>query len=297
MVYLYYRDEIGGLFSRMEMKDDGLAGDDQAMDGIYGASISSSSANLDYYVYAENDSAGTFSPSNAAYNFYEIRKEKQLVINEFCASNATITSDENGDFEDWIEIYNNADTSINLLGYTLSDDINDLRKWSFPDISISPDEYTLVWADNDDDGPLHASFKLASGGEAVYLSLNGEIVDEIIFGGQTTDITYGRYLNGTGPFTLMEASPNAVNDGRRLDIKRIEENIINVFPNPVAEKVFVESDMSGELKIINSQGKMLYKGLVNVGLNTYEVVNLRNGVYFIILYNGQNRITKKLLKL
>ena len=155
----------------------------------------------------------------------------------------------------------------------------------------------MVWADNDDDGPLHASFKLASGGEAVYLSLNGEIVDEIIFGGQTTDITYGRYLNGTGPFTLMEASPNAVNDGRRLDIKRIEENIINVFPNPVAEKVFVESDMSGELKIINSQGKMLYKGLVNVGLNTYEVANLRNGVYFIILYNGQNRITKKLLKL
>ena len=95
----------------------------------------------------------------------------------------------------------------------------------------------------------------------------------------------------------MEASPNAVNDGRRLDIKRIEENIINVFPNPVTEKVFVESDMSGELKIINSQGKMLYKGLVNVGLNTYEVANLRNGVYFIILYNGQNRITKKLLKL
>ena len=55
--------------------------------------------------------------------------------------------------------------------------------------------------------------------------------------------------------------------------------------------------MSGELKIINSQGKVLSKGLVNVGLNTYEVANLRNGVYFIILYNGQNRITKKLLKL
>jgi len=95
-VYLYYRDQIGGLFSRMEMKDDGLSGDDQALDGIYGAEVSSSSANFDYYIYAENDSSGTFLPSNAAHNFYQIREVKQLVINEFCASNSNVIADEDG---------------------------------------------------------------------------------------------------------------------------------------------------------------------------------------------------------
>jgi len=298
MVYLYYREEIGGLFSRMEMKDDGLAGDDQAMDGIYGASISSSSANLDYYVYAENDSAGTFSPSNAAYNFYEIREVKQLVINEFCASNSTIISDENGQFEDWIEIFNNGDTTINLLGYFLSDDINDLGQWGLPEISIAAGEYALIWADNDEeDGILHTNFKLASGGEAIYLSNGGEIRDEVTFGGQASDITSGRYPNGTGPFVLMEPTPEAFNSGKRLSVNEVTAAEIKVFPNPANNRLFVESDMVGNIEIINSQGQVLLKDKATKGLSEYDIGNFQTGIYFVILHNNQIIISKKLLKL
>jgi len=298
VVYLYYRDEIGGLFNRMEMKDDGLAGDDQAMDGIYGASISSSSANLDYYMYAENDSAGTFSPSNAAYNFYEIREVKQLVINEFCASNSTILSDENGQFEDWIELFNNGDTTFNLLGYFLSDDINDLGQWSLPEISIASGEYALIWADNDEEeGLLHANFKLSSGGDAIYLSKRGEILDEVIFGGQTTDVTSGRYPNGTGPFVLMEPTPDAFNSGSRLSVKKVAAAEIKVFPNPANNRLFVESDVEGTIEIINSQGQVLLKDKATKGLSEYDISSFQTGVYFVILHNNQSVINKKLLKI
>lgn len=295
-VYLYYRDQIGGLFSRMEMKDDGLSGDDQALDGIYGAEVSSSSANFDYYIYAENDSSGTFLPSNAAHNFYQIREVKQLVINEFCASNSNVIADEDGEYDDWVELYNNGDTAINLLGYTLSDDVDELNKWSFPNLSIGAGEYLLVWADIDD-GALHASFKLSSGGESIYLSRNGEVVDGITFGGQTTDITYGRYPNGTGSFTLMEATPNAINDGKRLSVSEMPTGRISIFPNPVTNELHLESNLEGEIQIINSQGQILLSGSAVKGLNRYNLSSLATGVYFVILRNDENKFTKKLLKL
>lgn len=295
-VYLYYRDQIGGLFSRMEMKDDGLSGDDQALDGIYGAEVSSSSANFDYYIYAENDSSGTFLPSNAAHNFYQIREVKQLVINEFCASNSNVIADEDGEYDDWVELYNNGDTAINLLGYTLSDDVDELNKWSFPNLSIGAGEYLLVWADSYD-GALHASFKLSSGGESIYLSRNGEVVDGITFGGQTTDITYGRYPNGTGSFTLMEATPNAINDGKRLSVSEMPTGRISIFPNPVTNELHLESNLEGEIQIINSQGQILLSGSAVKGLNRYNLSSLATGVYFIILRNEENKFTKKLLKL
>ena len=295
-VYLYYRDQIGGLFSRMEMKDDGLSGDDQVLDGIYGAEVSSSSTNFDYYIYAENDSSGTFLPSNAAHNFYQIREVKQLVINEFCASNSNIIADEDGEYDDWVELYNNGDTAINLLGYTLSDDVDELNKWSFPNLSIGAGEYLLVWADSYD-GALHASFKLSSGGESIYLSRNGEVVDGITFGGQTTDITYGRYPNGTGSFTLMEATPNAINDGKRLSVSEMPTGRISIFPNPVTNELHLESNLEGEIQIINSQGQILLSGSAVKGLNRYNISSLATGVYFVILRNEENKFTKKLLKL
>ena len=296
-VYLYYRDQSGARFSRVEMMDDGLAGDDQAMDGIFGAVVPTTGKNIDYYIYAENDSSGTFSPTNAAYNFYEIREVKQLVINEFCASNTSVIADENGDYEDWIEIYNNGDTSINLLEYSLSDDLNDLDKWKFPDTTLASNAYILVWADNDEDnGSMHASFKLASGGEAIYLSYNGEVVDEIIFGGQTTDLTTGRYPNGTGPFILMEATPAAFNDGHRVSVSTKDKPTFSIFPNPVNGRFYVESDMSGSATLMNTQGQTISTTKINKGINTLDASQLASGMYFLTIRNESTLLSKKITK-
>ena len=296
-VYLFYRNKIGGLFTKVEMKDDGISGDEQAIDGIYGINIPVLTKNLDYYIYAENDSSGTFSPTNAAFNFYKIRELKQLVLNEFCASNKTLVADETNNYEDWIELYNNGDTAIDLSRYTLSNDINELAKWNFPNISIPGNTYLLLWADNDEeDGFLHTNFKLSSGGGAIYLSIDGEVVDEIKFGGQTTDLTTGRYPNGTGSFVLMEPTPNGFNGGRRLGVKFIEKPNVKIFPNPVNGKFYIESDISGSLIMNNIQGQTVLTRKINVGKNTIDASELASEVYFLNIINETTVVSKKIIK-
>lgn len=69
-----------------------------------------------------------------------------LIINEVMANNQSVISDEDGDFVDWIELYNNSNTAINLNAYGLSDEIGNPLKWQFPDTSINSQEYMLIYA-------------------------------------------------------------------------------------------------------------------------------------------------------
>jgi hypothetical protein len=73
-----------------------------------------------------------------------------LVINEIMSSNAGILADEDGEFEDWIEILNTGTTEISLHGYGLSDQSSQPFKWVFPDISLNPNEYLIVFASGKD---------------------------------------------------------------------------------------------------------------------------------------------------
>lgn len=74
----------------------------------------------------------------------------QLVLNEMMASNLSTLADEDGSFEDWIEIHNPGNDTLNLLGYGLSDNPAQPFKWTFPDYPIYPGEYLLVWASGKD---------------------------------------------------------------------------------------------------------------------------------------------------
>ena len=52
-----------------------------------------------------------------------------LVINEFMADNDTFIQDPNGDYDDWIEIYNYGDEAINMAGMFLTDNLYIPNKW------------------------------------------------------------------------------------------------------------------------------------------------------------------------
>ena len=71
---------------------------------------------------------------------------QSVVINEIMSSNSLIINDEDGDSPDWIELYNNSDSSINLAGYGLSDDLNEIGKWIIPNITINPKNHLLIFA-------------------------------------------------------------------------------------------------------------------------------------------------------
>ncbi len=125
---------------------------------------------------------------------------KKIIINEFLATNATGLQDEDGEFSDWIELYNPGNTTINLQGWRLTDSKNKLDKWIFPSISIDAGKYLVVFASGKDrNNPannLHTNFSLSKDGE--YLGVvepNGTVSDEYspVFPPQQADISYGYY--------------------------------------------------------------------------------------------------------
>ena len=71
---------------------------------------------------------------------------QDIVINEFMSANMTTIADEDGDFSDWIEIYNRGEQRINLTGFALTDNKTNLKKWVFPHLYLNPQSFLLVYA-------------------------------------------------------------------------------------------------------------------------------------------------------
>ena len=103
-----------------------------------------------------------------------------LQISEFMAVNESTLADEDGDFSDWIEIYNPDGSPASLAGYSLTDDSLNLVKWTFPAITLNAGESLVVFASSKDRidpaSELHTNFRLSSGGEYLALVEPGGLV-------------------------------------------------------------------------------------------------------------------------
>jgi len=285
-VILAYRDNDFQLFNKIEMKDDGMHNDGASGDGVYGALITGKEA-LQYYIYADNSTAGSFSPARAAYEFHAIEKVPDIAINEVCSSNDTIIKDPQGEYEDWIELYNNTDSDISLKGYFLSDDNSELDLWEFPDTFIAANSYLLIWADKDDgDFGLHAEFKLSSSGEAVFLSNPSvEIIDDVIFGAIPTDTTYGRSPNGSGAFFIMSPTPGAYNEIKHVGLapKYQFPNKVKVYPNPSDEHINISmiGANSFDACLISLKGEVLATETSFSPQYQMDITQYPAGIYFL----------------
>ncbi len=141
-----------------------------------------------------------------------------IKINEFMASNNSSIQDESGSFADWVELYNPGPVSVNIAGMYLSDDLLEPLKHQMAygnDSTIIPaGGYLILWADNDlDEGILHLGFQLSAGGEAIAIYSNaGNLIDQIVFEEQTTDVSYGRLGDGNTNWVFYGVpSPGASN--------------------------------------------------------------------------------------
>ena len=142
-----------------------------------------------------------------------------LRLNEILTRNVTGLQDGFGRREDWIEIYNPNNKTVNLDGYYLTDSIGNPTKWNFPNISISAQGYLVVFASGEDtvdsDGYAHTNFGLSTGGE--YLAIvrpNGSAVDDSFsptFPEQFTDTSYGVLSRAESLVFFQSATPGAVN--------------------------------------------------------------------------------------
>lgn len=129
-----------------------------------------------------------------------------VVINEFMASNATTITDKNGNYSDWVELYNTTSAAVDLSGLGLSDDPGRPAKWVFPDgVTIQPNGYLLLFlsgiSSTTAEEELHVPFGLRAYEEAVVLSAkNGAIIDSYEYKEQQTDTSMARMPDGSGEF-------------------------------------------------------------------------------------------------
>jgi len=145
---------------------------------------------------------------------------RKVFINEICTSNLSCAFDENGEHPDWVELYNSGDSDIDISGWKLSDSESKRSKWSFPQDTLIPaGGYTVVCLDgtpDKDDGisGLHASFRLSSGNENLFLSSKDlHPVDSVEIPKLKYDTVWARETDGGSSFTRMTPTPSAPNAG------------------------------------------------------------------------------------
>ena len=140
------------------------------------------------------------------------------IISEFQAINSATVRDVDGEYSDWIEISNPTATPVNLSGWYLTDDANDLARWQFPDVALGAGGYLLVFASSKDraavGGELHTNFRLAAEGE--YLALvepdATTVASEFAprYPAQVLDHSYGLYLDQ--PVFFAHPTPGQPNE-------------------------------------------------------------------------------------
>ena len=142
-----------------------------------------------------------------------------VCINEVVSKNESGITDEAGEYEDWVEIYNSSSQSFDLSGYYLSDRYGNSRGWEVPSgTTIPANGYLIIWCDNEDtQGPLHANFKLTSEGEGVYLFKPDTgfnvLVSSLLCPALNDDEAWGRLPDGMRNARIYTAStPLAPNE-------------------------------------------------------------------------------------
>ncbi|HRY48486.1 MAG TPA: lamin tail domain-containing protein [Candidatus Paceibacterota bacterium] len=136
-------------------------------------------------------------------------------INEWMAANTlTFADPADGDFEDWFELHNPNPIPVDLTGFFLTDDPQNLHQFTIPNPTvIAPGGYLLVWADEETEqnsagNDLHVNFKLNRDGETILLlAPNDTILDSISYNRQSDDVSEGRSPDGGPPPFLMMHRP------------------------------------------------------------------------------------------
>ncbi|HEY4416748.1 MAG TPA: CotH kinase family protein [Verrucomicrobiae bacterium] len=205
---------------------------------------SSLSASSDFLIWAKLETS-----SSAAWG--------SVGISEFMATNQTTVMDQDGDSSPWIELFNPTTSSVNLAGWSLTTNTNNLRQWVFPNVTLldaddanGSDNYLVVFASGKNRtnnlAELHTNFRLpVTGGYLALVNAQTNIVS--VFNNyptQQTDMAYGRDL--------------------------INPSIIGFFPNPTPGEVNSTSGANFSPEVDFSQTGGLFTATLNLQLSTTD---------------------------
>lgn len=209
----------------------------------------------------------------------------KLIINEIMSNNGGTLVDEDGHLYDWIELYNGKNHAINLLNYALSDN-NDKIKWVFPDVTIEPDSYLIIYLSGTKQEGLYAPFKLkGSGGEDLILRNNDNtVIDAVNTSTLKKNEVMFRNLNGewkisTNPTPGFPNTEEGLKAYRQSLLALNDDIKINeVLPRNKGNFKNLTGDYSGYIELINTSSK-------DINLSNYSLSNNINNPFLWKLPN------------
>ena len=235
-----------------------------------------------------------------------------LVINEFMAANDSLSgiADPNGQYEDWIELYNNGSTALNLESFFLSDKPDNPQKWVFPGgATIEPESYLIIWCDEDQSQPgLHANFKLSKAGEFIILSNPfGEVLDSLTFGLQQDNLAAARRPNGTGDFVIQNPTFGFNNDevNSVFESPDARSDRLTLAPNPATTGLSIHwqtepAPVVELIELFDYSGRLVQRQALNRGMPE-EILNISlqgvlPGPCIVRLHTSEGTFSKRFLK-
>lgn len=300
IIYRYANDD----WKESILRDDGIFPDLYAGDGWYQSAINfSSKGQFDFY-FTGKDQQNRSTRWPVCHYFSRIvgiDPIPDLRVNEFMADNNKYP-DNAGDFDDWIELYNAGPQRVWLGDKYLTDKSNNPQKWKMPDVWMEPGDFYLIWADEQkSQGENHANFKLSKDGEFIGIYHNQENsytpIDTFTFGPQQTNISSGRYPDGTGPVVRLDhVTPgysNVVTDTDETDVIPIK-----IIPNPVGNILnFHHSLNDGTLTIFDYSGRKIYHHISTIaGLREIDISSFTTGIYLMRIISSGKIYTVKFIK-
>ena len=247
---------------------------------------------------------------------------KSIYINELCAYNDDLIKNEFGEQNDWIELFNAGNRTVDLSKLYLTNDFTQPLKWRFevrPDSQtyINPGEYKIVWCHDDtkETESLRTNFSLNDDGEQLGISQivadDTIFIDSLTFPEQFLNISFGRIPDGTGEFEYLTVpSPGFSNIDATISTDELKKyRLFQNYPNPFSHHTNIEfflPDLTNiELIIFNLLGakvRSLINGEEAIGYNKIlwngkddAGKQIPSGVYFYQLRINNKQISKKLL--
>jgi hypothetical protein len=217
---------------------------------------------------------------------------QSIVINELITSNAAVITDEDGSYEDWIELYNPSSNVINLAGYGLSDLPTNPYLWVFPEYWIQPGAHLLIWCSDknrtDINFPLHTNFKISSAGENIILTdPSGATVDiysPIVI---PQNYTYGRQTDGSSTFVIFpQPTPGQSNNTTQGFTELLDPpsfsvnggffsenfNLVLSHPDPLVTIIYTTDGSDPDINNLNGT-TYPYKNQYPIGLSQLPIDN------------------------
>ena len=211
----------------------------------------------------------------------------QIVISELMSDNSEVFDNELDATPDWLELHNKSNEEVNIGGWFLTDDEDDLAKWEIPPVVLTSDEYLVVLCVGENEientSFIQASFKLGAKGEKVFLvNQNGEIMDQINFPCISKNRSFG--LNETDDKVHFYVPSPGYENIYSTSFQQQENSISLSHPAGLYENEFdltVESELSHEIRFTTDGTYPKEEGVLLNGPITIEELFIDDGVSFI----------------